>query len=101
MLAEIQVLPTPPGSPQHPYHHVDAAIAQLADAGVRCEVGALGTTIEGTPDEVWPLLRVAHEATLRAGAHQVVTVIKLAEATPDDGSLTIARLTAAHRGPQQ
>jgi len=100
MLVEIQVLPNPTGTDDAPYHYVDAAIARIAGSGVRYEVAALGTTLEGTPDELWPLLRAAHEATLTAGAAQVVTVIKLAASAQDDAALTIERLTAAHRSEQ-
>ena len=97
MLVEIQVLPDPTGTAEHAYAHVEAAIASIARTGVRYEVGALGTTLEGTPDELWPLLRTAHEATLAAGAGTVVTIIKVAESHDDEQALTIARLTAHHR----
>jgi len=97
MLVEIQVLPDPTGTTGHAYRHVDAAIARIAGAGVRYEVGALGTTLEGTPDELWPLVRAAHEATLASGADQVVTVIKVAESGHDASALTMARLTGRHR----
>jgi uncharacterized protein YqgV (UPF0045/DUF77 family) len=100
MLVEIQVLPNPTGTADAPYRHVEAAIARIAGSGTRYEVGALGTTIEGTPDELWPLLRAAHEASLASGAGQIVTVIKLAASAHDDSALTMARLTAGHRGPQ-
>jgi uncharacterized protein YqgV (UPF0045/DUF77 family) len=98
MLVEIQVLPNPPGTADAPYRHIDAAIARIAGSGVRYEVGALGTTLQGAPDDVWPLVRAAHEAVLAAGAGQVVSVIKVAEASVDDAALSIERLTAAHRG---
>ncbi len=97
MLVEIQVLPTPTGAPPDTYSHVDAAIAAIAASGARYEVGALGTTIEGTADQVWPVLRAAHEASLAAGADQVVTVIKVAETSGGDERLTIDGLTARHR----
>jgi len=97
MLVEIQVLPAPSGTAQHTYRHVDAAIARIAGAGVRFEVGPLGTTLEGTPDELWPLVRAAHEATLASGADQVISVIKVAESSRDDVTLTMERLTARHR----
>lgn len=97
MLVEIQVLPSPTGPPGDTYAHIDAAIDVIASRGVRYEVGALGTTVEGHPDTLWPLLREVHEATLRSGADQVITVIKVAEAADDDGHLAIDRLTARHR----
>ena len=100
MLAEIQVLPDPPGDAERAYRNVDAAIITIAAAGVRHEVGALGTTIEGPPDTLWPLLRAAHEACLSAGAGRMVTIIKVVEHAHADGALTIDALTAAHRGAQ-
>jgi uncharacterized protein YqgV (UPF0045/DUF77 family) len=83
MIAEIQVLPTPAGTPDDRYAHVDAAIHVLVSTGLRHEVGALGTTLEGPPDLVWAALRAAHEATTAAGATGVITVIKVAEGVAD------------------
>ena len=77
MIVEIQVLPSPPGSPTDRWSHVDAAIAVIVQSGVHYEVGPLGTSIEGAPDVLWPLLRCVHEATLAAGADGVVSVIKV------------------------
>ena len=99
MLAEIQVLPQPLGTEADRYAHVDAAIAVIEAAGLTYEVGALGTTVEGPPDAVWPLLRAVHEATLAAGAQGCVTVIKVAEAATADGDPPIAGLTDGFRAP--
>jgi uncharacterized protein YqgV (UPF0045/DUF77 family) len=92
MIVEIQCLPSPPGDGQRRWAHVEAAIAVLAGSGLRYEVGPLGTSVEGEPDEVWPLLRRAHEASLAAGADGVVSVIKVeqsarAETQPTMGDL--------------
>lgn len=96
MIAEIQCLPSPPGTDAAHYAHVDAAISVLAASGLSYEVGALGTTVEGPPDQVWPLLRAAHEAALDAGARSVVSVVKVHEACDDSGP-SIADLVATHR----
>jgi uncharacterized protein YqgV (UPF0045/DUF77 family) len=80
MIVEIQCLPTPAGTADRRYAHVEAAIAQIQRSGVRYEVGALGTTAEGDPDDIWPLLRRVHDACLESGASSVITVIKVAEA---------------------
>ena len=77
----------------------DAAIAVIEAAGLTYEVGALGTTVEGPPDAVWPLLRAVHEATLAAGADGCVTVVKVAEAGAADDDPTIAGLTGGFRAP--
>ncbi len=99
MLAEIQVLPQPLGTEADHYAHVDAAIAVIEAAALTYEVGALGTTVEGSPDALWPLLRAVHEATLAAGAEGCVTVIKVAEAGAAEEDPTIAGLTGGFREP--
>jgi uncharacterized protein (TIGR00106 family) len=95
MIAEIQVVPTPTGTAQSRWAHVDAAIAVIASSGLAYEVGPLGTTVEGDPDVVWATLRRAHEAALAHGATSAVTVIKVLEA--DDDTTTMRELTDPHR----
>ena len=99
MLAEIEVLPNPPGTAEDRYRHVEAAIGVIQSSGLTYEVDALGTTLEGEPDEVWEVLRRAHEAVLAAGAQSVVTVIKVAESGPDRPASTIESLTGKFREP--
>jgi uncharacterized protein YqgV (UPF0045/DUF77 family) len=77
MIIEIQCLPNPPGTATDRWAHVDAAIAVIQHSGLHFEVGPLGTSVEGEPDAIWPLLRAVHEATLAAGADGVVSVIKV------------------------
>jgi uncharacterized protein YqgV (UPF0045/DUF77 family) len=99
VIAEIQCLPSPAGTADARYAHVDAAIAAIRASGLRTEVGPLGTSIEGPPDEVWAVIRGAHEACLRSGAASAVTVVKVAEgaaAGPDSGP-GIDDLVGPHR----
>lgn len=96
MIAEIQVLPSPPGDGHARFAHVDAAIAAIVESGLPHEVGALGTTVEGEPDAVWALLRRVHEACLAAGADSAVTVVKVAEGRGEAG-LSVAELTGPWR----
>lgn len=98
MIAEIQCVAQPTGTPDDRYAHIDAAIAVLRASGLRHEVGALGTTVEGEPDVLWPLLRQVHEACLAAGADSVVSVLKLAETGPGRPAVGMAALISAHRG---
>ena len=88
MIAEIQVAPSPPGTDDDPHAYVEAAIGVLADSGLRYEVGALGTTIEGPADTVWDTLRAAHEAMFLAGANGGLSHIKIASVQRDMDSLT-------------
>jgi uncharacterized protein YqgV (UPF0045/DUF77 family) len=77
MIVEIQCLPNPPGTADSRWAHVEAAIAQVQSSGLHFEVGPLGTSIEGEPDQVWDLVRRVHEACLTSGADGVVSVIKV------------------------
>ncbi len=88
VIAEIQVAPSPPGTPDDPHAHVEAAIAVIQASGLRYEVGALGTTIEGEADEVWATLRAAHEAMIAAGATGGLSHIKVASVNRTMDSLT-------------
>ncbi len=97
MIIEIQVLPSPPGNATNYYAHVDAAIAVIEASGLKYEVGALGTTVEGDPNALWPLLRAAHEACLAAGAVGLVTVAKIEEAGVAREQPTIDSLTGKFR----
>ena len=97
MIAEIQCLPNPTGTADNRYAHIEPAIAVIEGCGLTYEVDALGTTVEGTPDEIWALLRAVHEAAVHAGANSVVSVIKVAESAPGRESSTIQSLTGKFR----
>jgi uncharacterized protein (TIGR00106 family) len=88
VIAEIQVAPSPMGTEENPHAYVEAAIAVLQASGLRYEVGALGTTLEGDDDEVWATLRAAHEAMLAAGATGGISHVKIASVGRSMDSLT-------------
>jgi uncharacterized protein YqgV (UPF0045/DUF77 family) len=64
MIAEIQCLPNPTGDADNKYAHIEPAIAVIEGCGLTHEVDALGTTVEGTPDEIWGLFRAVHAAPI-------------------------------------
>ncbi len=88
VIAEIQVAPAPPGTADDPHAHVEAAIEVIAGSGLRYEVGALGTTLEGSADAVWDTLRAAHEAMMLAGADGGLSHVKIASVRRTMDSLT-------------
>lgn len=96
MIVEIQCLPSPAGTAEQPYAVVHAAIEVIQGSGCTYEVGALGTTIEGDPDVLWPLVRRVHDACISAGARSVVSVIKVAQSAAEGP--TIGSLTDRYRG---
>jgi uncharacterized protein YqgV (UPF0045/DUF77 family) len=98
MLVEIQCLASPSGTPENRYRHIEAAIAKVQASGLKFEVDALGTTIEGEPDAIWPLIRAVHEATLESGADGCVSIIKVAQSREAATQSTIDSLTGKFRG---
>lgn len=88
MIAEIQCSPNPSGTPDNPHAHIEAAIAVIQDSGLHYEVGPLGTTLEGEPDQIWDVVRRAHEACRTAGAQSVLSAVKFAEVDRTMASLT-------------
>ena len=88
VIAEIQVAPTPAGTPDDPHAFVEAAVRVIQASGLHSEVGALGTTLEGDADAVWATLRAAHEAMLAAGATSGISHVKVASVDRTIESLT-------------
>jgi uncharacterized protein YqgV (UPF0045/DUF77 family) len=88
IIAEIQVAPSPAGTAEDPHAFVEAAIAVIRGSGLRSEVGALGTTLEGEDDAVWATLRAAHEAMIAAGATSGISHVKIATVNRTMDSLT-------------
>lgn len=85
MIAEIQVIPRPAGTAGDRYRHVDAAIAAIQASGLKYEVHALGTVIEGPPEKIWPLVQAVHQATLDAGAERTLSIVKISSGAEPGG----------------
>lgn len=86
MIAELQVLPRPVGTAEDRYKHVDAAIAVIQASGLRYEVHAMGTIVEGPPEKIWPLLQAVHEATLASGAERTLSLFKVSGGAQPGGT---------------
>jgi uncharacterized protein YqgV (UPF0045/DUF77 family) len=71
-----QVLPRVPEG-IHPYSVVDKAIEAVQASGVKHEVGAMETVMEGEMDQLIEIVKNAIEACVRAGATDVMTHIKI------------------------
>lgn len=76
IVSEFSVVPVVDGS-LRPY--VEAAVAEIAGSGLKYEVGAMGTTVEGEYDQVMEAIKQAHRAVLAKGAGRVLTIIKIDE----------------------
>ena len=97
MIVDIEVVPRPLGTSANQYAHVEAAIALAQSSGLLYEVNALGTTVEGPPDDVWSLIRGMHESCLESGAELVVTVLKIAQHADAAAEPTMDGLTGKFR----
>lgn len=71
----VQVLPLT----DDPFPLIDRAIAAIRDSGVRHEVDAMETVMEGPLDRLLEVARQAHLACMEAGAEQAVTIIKIGD----------------------
>ena len=77
LIADIQVLPTPSGTLDNEFEHIEAAIAAIASSGLTHSVHPLGTSVEGNSDDVWAAVRAAFEACLDSGATTEMMYLKL------------------------
>ena len=86
----IQVLPKT-DSDEELIRIVDEVIAYIASTGLRYEVGAYETTIEGTDyDQLMDIVKECQHVAIRAGALKVSAYIKV-EYEPEGEILTIDR----------
>lgn len=77
-LLSIQVIPkTPDGRDSIPF--VDEAIKVIQRSGVKYEVHALETTLEGELPQLLQIVNEMHEALLQAGCPGVISQVKIAQ----------------------
>lgn len=76
-LMSVQVIPKVKEG-VHPYDYVDMAIEVIAASGLKYEVHALETTIEGELSEVFALLEKLNTELVERGALSVMLQIKTA-----------------------
>ena len=77
-LLSIQVIPkTPDGRDSIPY--VDEAIKVIQQSGVKYQVNALETTLEGELPELLNIVNEMHEALFRAGCPSVISQVKIVQ----------------------
>ena len=73
--ASIQIVPL--AQDRHPYLWVDEAIAIIEASGVRFEVGAFATVLEGTHDAVMQVIADVQEHLYQKGCAEWITSIQL------------------------
>jgi uncharacterized protein YqgV (UPF0045/DUF77 family) len=73
--ASIQLLPVV--QDRHPYDWVDEAIGIIRQSGIRHEVGAFATVLEGTYDEVMLVIHQVNEHLLARGCTEWITSVQI------------------------
>lgn len=73
--ASIQIVPL--AQDRHPYLWVDEAIAIIEASGVRYEVGAFATVLEGTHEAVMQVIRDIQEHLYEKGCAEWITNVQL------------------------
>ncbi|MGM1046275.1 MAG: MTH1187 family thiamine-binding protein [Bacillota bacterium] len=92
-LLSIQVIPkTPDGRDSIPY--VDVAIKVIQESGVKYQVNALETTLEGELPELLKIVNDMHEALFQAGCPSIISQVKIAQ-NPE--GISMDRLTEKYR----
>lgn len=87
VIADIAVMPLVPCvTEEEMYSYVDEAIDFIKKSGLKYEVGAMSTTIEGEYDEVFDLVKTIHKIPFKSGCQRVITVVRIDERI---GGLTI------------
>lgn len=92
---DIQILPSlEGGTEKDKYRVIDAVIEYIEGTGLKYEVGALGTTIEGEFEVLLEVLKNSQEICFREGADRVCTVAKFDHKKT---GITIDEKVAKHR----
>jgi uncharacterized protein (TIGR00106 family) len=73
--ASLQILPVV--QDRHPYEWVDEAISIIQKSGVKYEVGAFATTLEGTYDDVMKVVHDVNEYLLQKGCAEWITSVQI------------------------
>jgi uncharacterized protein (TIGR00106 family) len=76
-LADVSVIPVGTGTPSVSKYVAGTIKALQRGKGIKYEVTAMGTTIEGDLGEILTVIRQIHEETFAQGVARVVTVIKI------------------------
>ncbi|MEE9515739.1 MAG: thiamine-binding protein [Candidatus Adiutricales bacterium] len=70
----LQILPKVPDA--RTYEVVDLVIKMIEESGIKFMVGPMETTMQGEMDELFDIVKKAHQICLDAGAERVGAMIK-------------------------
>ncbi len=73
--ASIQLLPIV--QDRHPYEWVDEAITVIQQSGIKHEVGAFATVVEGTYDEVMNVIHQVNQHLVQRGCAEWIANVQI------------------------
>ncbi len=73
--ASIQIIPVV--LDKHPYEWLDEAIAIIEKSGIKYEVGAFSTVLEGTYDEVMKVINDVNEYLYSRGCNEWISSLQI------------------------
>lgn len=76
MIGEITVVPVG-ADVSSMREYVDEAVEAIRDSGVRCQVTAMGTNVEGSIDDILRAFKAAHDACIAEGAPRVLALLRV------------------------
>lgn len=91
--ATIQVVPL--AQDRHPYDWVDIAIPIIQQSGIKHEVRAFATELEGTYEAVMKVINAVNEHLYQQGCHEWITNVQLQ--IRSGGDITAEEKTAKYR----
>lgn len=95
VIADVAVVPLRPyKGEEEMYKVVDVCIEEIKNSGLKYEIGAMSTTIEGNFDEVFELLKKIHKIPFDLGCERVITTARIDEKA---GGITINEKLKNHR----
>ena len=95
VIADVAAMPLRPyAGEDEMYKVVDACIEEISNSGLKYEVAAMSTTIEGEFDELFDLLKKIHKIPFQLGCERVITVARVDEKS---GGITIDEKLKNHR----
>lgn len=95
VICDVAVMPLRPyGCEEEMYKVVDACIEAAKSSGLKFEVGANSTTIEGELDEVFELAKKMHSIPFELGVERVITIFRIDE---KKGGISIDEKLKNHR----
>lgn len=95
VIADVAVMPLRPYSDEEQmYKVVDACIELAQKSGLKYEVGANSTSIEGDVDEVFELAKKMHLLPFELGCDRVITIVRVDQ---KKGGISIDEKLRNHR----